>query len=245
VPLVPIVVVIVLLLNSGGSNSPSNGTAGVLQPVASAPVAATASATQPVRYEVARVITATLARYTPDGSPLALEGTRTSFGSPVMLLVRKNEGAWLGVVAFQAGNNKLAWVQRSAVKISYVSWHIDVNLDKRKLQVFDGRQLEQTFRVAVGKPTAPTPTGTFAVTDRLTTGDPTGPYGCCILALSAVAPHTIQGWDGGDRVAVHSTPDTSTIGDAISHGCIHVTLPEGQWLIDHVPLGSPTVIRSD
>jgi lipoprotein-anchoring transpeptidase ErfK/SrfK len=243
VPLVPIVVVVVLLLNSGGGTSNKNCDAGVLQPVASAPAAAAVSA--PVRYEVAQVITKTLVRSTPDGAPLALEGTKTSFGSPVELLVRKSEGAWLGVVAYQAGNNKLAWVQRSAVKISYVSWHIDVDLDKRKLQVFDGRQLEQTFRVAVGKPTAPTPTGTFAVTDRLTTGDPTGPYGCCILALSAVAPHTIQGWDGGDRVAVHSTPDTSTIGDAISHGCIHVTLPEGQWLIDHVPLGSPTVIRSD
>ena len=39
--------------------------------------------------------------------------------------------------------------------------------------------------MAIGTPGAPTPTGRFAVTDRLVTNDPAGPYGCCILALSA------------------------------------------------------------
>ena len=100
------------------------------------------------------------------------------------------------------------------------------------------------FTIAIGRPTAPTPTGYFQVTDRLDTHDPTGPYGCCILALSAEAPHAIQGWDGGNRIAIHSTPETSSIGLPVSHGCMRLTLPEGQWLIDHVPLGTPTIIRS-
>ncbi len=107
----------------------------------------------------------------------------------------------------------------------------------------DGRVL-QRYTVAVGMPSAPTPTGTFAVTDRLLTHDPTGPYGCCILALSAVAPHAIQGWTGGNRIAIHSTPETSSIGHAVSHGCVRLTLPEGRWLVDHIPLGTPVVISS-
>ena len=80
--------------------------------------------------------------------------------------------------------------------------------------------------------------------DRLTTGDPSGPYGCCILALSAKAPHAIQGWNGGDRIAIHSTPDTGSIGLPVSHGCLRLTLAEGRWLIDHIPLGTPTIISS-
>ena len=71
-----------------------------------------------------------------------------------------------------------------------------------------------------------------------------GPYGCCILALSAKAPHVIQDWSGGDRIAIHSTPETETIGEAVSHGCVRLTLAEGQWLINHIPLGTPAVITS-
>ena len=100
------------------------------------------------------------------------------------------------------------------------------------------------FTVAVGAPADPTPTGRFAVTDRLLTGDPSGPYGCCILALSARAPHAIQDWSGGNRIAIHSTPESSSIGQAISHGCIRLTLPEGRWLLNHIPLGTPTYIKT-
>jgi lipoprotein-anchoring transpeptidase ErfK/SrfK len=100
------------------------------------------------------------------------------------------------------------------------------------------------FTVAIGRPDAPTPTGRFAVTDRLRTGNPGGPYGCCILALSAHSPHTIQGWTGGDRIAIHSTPDVSSIGQAASHGCVRVTLAQGRWLLAHIPLGTPTLISS-
>ena len=100
------------------------------------------------------------------------------------------------------------------------------------------------FVVAIGKPTAPTPTGRFDVTDRLNTGDPTGPYGRRILALSAQAPHAIQGVDGGNRIAIHSTPETSSIGQAVSHGCMRLTLAEGRWLLHDIPIGTPAVINS-
>ena len=107
----------------------------------------------------------------------------------------------------------------------------------------NGKAVER-YTIAVGAPTSPTPTGRFAVTDRLTTGDPQGPYGCCILALSALAPHAIQGWSGGNRIAIHSTPETSSIGQPVSHGCMRLTLAEGRWLLDHIPLGTPTVIST-
>jgi lipoprotein-anchoring transpeptidase ErfK/SrfK len=94
------------------------------------------------------------------------------------------------------------------------------------------------YTIGVGASWTPTPTGRFAVTDRLTTGDPGGPYGCCILALSATAPHAIPGWPGGNRIAIHATPATQTIGQPDSHGCLHVTQGEARWLILHVPIGT-------
>jgi lipoprotein-anchoring transpeptidase ErfK/SrfK len=108
--------------------------------------------------------------------------------------------------------------------------------------VIEDGEVRQRYTIAVGGPDAPTPTGRFAVTDRLATHDPTGPYGCCILALSAHSPHAIQGWSGGNRIAIHSTPDTASIGQPVSHGCMRLTLAEGQWLLSHIPLGTPTFV---
>ena len=109
--------------------------------------------------------------------------------------------------------------------------------------MLENGHVREKYKVAIGRPTAPTPTGRFAVTDRLNTGDPSGPYGCCVLALSAESPHAIQGWGGGNRIAIHSTPETSSIGLPVSHGCLRLTLPEGRWLLQHIPLGTPTIIR--
>jgi lipoprotein-anchoring transpeptidase ErfK/SrfK len=107
---------------------------------------------------------------------------------------------------------------------------------------YEGRVVKR-YTVGIGASWAPTPTGRFAVTDRLTTGNPGGPYGCCILALSATAPHAIPGWAGGNRIAIHATPATETIGQPDSHGCLHVTQDEAKWLIFHVPIGTRIAIR--
>jgi lipoprotein-anchoring transpeptidase ErfK/SrfK len=138
----------------------------------------------------------------------------------------------------------VGWIPAASASLDRVTWELDVSLSARRLTVLNRGRVLARYRVAVGSPQAPTPTGRFAVTDRLLTGDPAGPYGCCILALSAHSPHAIQGWTGGDRIAIHSTPDAASIGEAASHGCVRVTLAEGRWLIGHVPLGTPTLVST-
>jgi hypothetical protein len=186
-------------------------------------------------------------RATPGGAPIAAQPTTTPFGSPVAYLVRRIRGEWLGVLSPLAGNGKLGWLPAADAVLSAVDWKLEVDLARRRLTVLHRGRVAKVFTIAIGRATAPTPTGVFAVTDRLATGDPEGPYGCCILALSAQAPHAIQDWSGGNRIAIHSTPPDTywTIGQPVTHGCMHVTLPQGQWLIDHIPLGTPTIIRSD
>lgn len=193
---------------------------------------------------VARVRHATPMRAAPGGRVFAQLGTRTGFGSPDVVWVVRHQSGWLGVVSPLAGNGRLGWIRQSATRLHRVPWEITVSLGARKVTVLDHGHVVHRYTVAIGAPDAPTPTGRFAVTDLLSTGDPTGPYGCCIVALSAKSPHAIQGWDGGDRIAIHSTPETSSIGEAVSHGCMRLTLPEGQWLLDHIPLGTPTLINS-
>jgi hypothetical protein len=183
-------------------------------------------------------------RVAPGGRVLAQIGTHTAFGSPTTFLVVRQSGGWLGVVSTDAGNGRIGWVERSAVSLGRVHWQLRVSLSARRLTVLENGKTLRRYSVAVGRPDAPTPTGRFAVTDRLATHNPAGPYGCCILALSAHSPHQIQGWSGGNRIAIHSTPDSGSVGQAVSHGCVRVTLAEGTWLLGHIPLGTPAVIRS-
>ncbi len=194
---------------------------------------------------VALVQHATVMRSSPGGHVYAKVPLHTEFGSPDAMWVVRTSGPWLGVVSPIAGNGKVGWIPAAVAALGRVNWELQVALSKRELTVLHDGQAVAHYSIAVGAPTAPTPTGRFAVTDRLNTGDPTGPYGCCILALSAEAPHAIQDWSGGNRIAIHSTPETSSIGQPVSHGCMRLTLPEGRWLLNHIPLGTPTVIRSD
>jgi hypothetical protein len=247
VPAVPIV--LALVLTSGQAGAPAATTTRPFIPVS--PPTPRRAATNPgpaipagPGTLVALAVHPTTLRTAPRGRPIAPLATRTQFGSPQAMWVRSRRGDWLGVVSPLAGNGRLGWIPAAAVTFDRVTWQLDVSLSARKLTVReDGRVLER-YTVAVGATESPTPTGAFAVTDRLRTGDPGGPYGCCILALSAKSPHAIPGWTGGDRIAIHSTPETESIGQPDSHGCVRVTLAEGRWLLAHVPLGTPALISS-
>ncbi|MGZ4169655.1 MAG: L,D-transpeptidase [Solirubrobacteraceae bacterium] len=259
--IVPLVPILVALTMGGSGGSAAVLTSAVTLPAPRfAPAPATPAATpaapspspQPAGLTlppgrgalVALLRHATALHASPGGHVLAKLPMKTGFGSPQAMWVVRHSGRWLGVISSTAGNGHVGWIPASAVSLSRVNWELKVSLSARRLTVLDNGQVKQRYTVAIGAPDAPTPTGRFAVTDRLLTGDPAGPYGCCILALSAKAPHAIQDWSGGNRIAIHSTPETETIGEAVSHGCVRLTLAEGQWLINHIPLGTPTLISS-
>ncbi len=253
IPAVPVAIGVAIgLAQSGSGRAAAVTTTAGFTPVASSPSPPPAKPRAPALPAVptgpgalvAFVKHPTTLRATPGGRSLAHLTTRTQFGSPEALLVVRRVPGWLDVVATQAGNGRTAWIAQGAASLSRETWELKVSLSDRRLTILnDGRVIER-YTVAIGQPGAPTPTGRFAVTDRLLTGNPGGPYGCCILALSAHSPHVIQGWTGGDRIAIHSTPDSASIGEAASHGCVRVTLAEGRWLLAHIPLGTPTLISS-
>jgi lipoprotein-anchoring transpeptidase ErfK/SrfK len=98
--------------------------------------------------------------------------------------------------------------------------------------------------VGVGRPENPTPEGRFTVTDKLRWSVPGSPYGCCVLALSGHQPNLPADWPGGDRLAVHATPDLASIGGAGGLGCLRARPRQARWLIETIPLGAPVFVRS-
>jgi lipoprotein-anchoring transpeptidase ErfK/SrfK len=172
-------------------------------------------------------------------------GSRTEFGSPRVLGVATRRGDWLGVVTTERPNNRLAWVRRGSrgLKLRRTRWSLHADLSARSLVLRKAGRRVMRIVVAVGRPGSETPTGRFAVTDKLS-GPRFGPYyGCCILALSGRQPNTPPGWTGGNRLAIHGTDSPSSIGAAASAGCLRAADAPLRVLMRKVPLGTPVFIR--
>jgi hypothetical protein len=182
----------------------------------------------------------------PFGRVLARVGSRTPFGSPRALgVVTTRRGRWLAVTDASADNNRIVWVDARGGGLRYARTQLElqVDLSSRTLVVRRGRAVIRRASVGVGRRGSPTPTGRFAVTDKLNGNAYSAAYGCCILALSAIQPNLPAGWSGGNRIAIHGTLSSSDFGRAVSAGCMHASDADLRYLMRIVPLGTPVVIR--
>jgi hypothetical protein len=177
--------------------------------------------------------------------PVARLGSRTPFGSPRALAVFTRRGRWLGVTDAELPNGRLGWIDGGTGGIAYsrTPLEVEVDLSSRTLLLRRDGVVIHSATVGVGRPDSPTPTGRFAVTDKLDGHAYSSYYGCCILALSATQPNLPAGWSGGDRIAIHGTPSAGDFGHAVSAGCIHARDDDLRYLMRRVPLGTPVVIR--
>jgi hypothetical protein len=182
----------------------------------------------------------------PFGPVVARVGATTSFGSQRALgVVATQEGRWLAVTEPGVAGNHVVWVDGRAggLRYSRTPLELDVDLSQRTLTVRRGSTVVRRVSVGVGAAASPTPTGRFAVTDKLSGPSFSTAYGCCILALSAVQPNLPRGWTGGNRVAIHGTLSATDFGRAVSAGCVHAPDATLRYLMRTVPLGTPVVIR--
>ena len=185
-------------------------------------------------------------RARPNGRVLARAGASTEFGGARVLSVAARRGSWLGVVATEMPNGQLAWVNRKnpALHLRRTAYSLHVDLSGRRLELRRHGRRVRRITVAVGRPGSETPTGRFAVTDKLN-GRSFGPYyGCCVLALNGHQPKLPAGWSGGDRLAIHGTNSPGTIGAAASAGCLRAGDADLEVLMRRVPLGTPVFIRN-
>ncbi len=185
-------------------------------------------------------------RSRPRGNVVTSLGRRTEFGSPTTLAVARTRGRWLGVVTTHLPNGKLGWVDRRESPLRYSRTRVSLVLDlsARRLVLKRGDRAVRKMTVGVGRPSSPTPVGRFAVTDNLSGPAYSPYYGCCILALSAHQPNLPPDWTGGDRIAIHGTNDSSSIGLASSAGCPRASDADLRVLMRRVPLGTHVFVRS-
>lgn len=191
----------------------------------------------------ARVVRPTVLRARPGGRPVVQVPLQTPFGSPQIMAVVGRRPGWLGVLHPSMPNGRAGWIPARAARLQARPLSIEVDLSRRLASVRVRRKVVDRFRVGVGRPGSPTPTGRFAVTDRLLPGSGL-PYGCCILALSGRQTSLPPGWSGGDRLAFHGVADEARVGQATSAGCLHVRERDLRTLIRTVRAGAPVTIRA-
>ena len=207
----------------------------------------TAAAPKPLGYTVARVRAgrSISLRAKPGGAPTKTLGARTEFGSKRVLGVVQVRGRWLGVTVPDRPNGKLGWIdgRSEAIVRDRTKVSLRADLSRRTLELRVGRRVVDRMSVTIGRPGSSTPTGRFAVTDKIA-GNRYGPYyGCCILALSGTQPNLPAGWRGGNRLAVHGTNAPGAIGKAASAGCLRGGDRDLRKLMRRVPVGTPVFVR--
>ena len=173
---------------------------------------------------------------------LAVPGTST-FGFRQAFLVLDERGDSLHVLVPGRPNGSTGWVRRADVELQTVDHEVEVNLETRTLTLRSGGTVVLETTVAIGAPDAPTPTGRFFVTDLLDTGDPNDDYGPYAIGLSGYSNELTEFAGGDGQIGVHGTNEPSSIGQAVSHGCVRVPNDIITTLATTVPVGTPVTIH--
>ena len=237
---------VVLLSGEGGSSSAADAGDGtrpfvpreeaIGEPFPSEPESA-------YRYPIAIVERSTVLMDGPGGEPKVRISAKTEWDSPRVLSVVERQGEWMAVLVPELDNGEVGWVHDDQIaRLDTVGWAIKADISKRVLEVERDGEVIRRLKIGVGRKDHPTPIGRYAVTDKLSVTDPGSPYGCCVVALTGHQTKLPEGWPGGDRLAVHATPDVSGLGEAVSLGCMRADPEDARWMMDEVPLGTPVFV---
>jgi L,D-transpeptidase catalytic domain len=113
---------------------------------------------------------------------------------------------------------------------------IVVSLEDRKLALVEDGQVKKVYSVAVGKPSTPSPAGTFTIERRIM--NPTYHHGGKTVLPG---PHNPVGtrWMGLSipGYGIHGTNEPHSIGKAASHGCIRMARADLEELYPLVAVG--------
>jgi len=99
----------------------------------------------------------------------------------------------------------------------------------RLLEFYEGTQRICSYPIAVGKISTPTPPGHYIIATK--TMYPGGVFGSRWLGLSI--PH----------YGIHGTNNPSSIGQAVSKGCIRMHNHDVEYLYQIVEIGTPVTIQ--
>ena len=134
-------------------------------------------------------------------------------------------------------------------KLGYV---IVVSKPDRTLKLYapvkDKAKVVKEYRVAVGAPSFPTPSGLFTIVSMQTNPWWYPPTSTWAKGSEPIPPGPSNPlgtrWMGLDRedVGIHGTPDSGSIGGYASHGCVRMLISQAEALYSRVAVGTPVVI---
>ena len=103
---------------------------------------------------------------------------------------------------------------------------IHVDVEQKRLTLFQGNELLNSWTIATGAWDTPTPVGVFTITHRFS-GEMCG-FGTCFLGLNVP-------WG---NYGIHGTNKPESIGSNASHGCIRMKVEDAETLYAIVPNGT-------
>ncbi len=110
-----------------------------------------------------------------------------------------------------------------------IPYAITVSISGRTLTLYDNEGVQKVYPIAVGRMLFDTPVGEFVIVNRAP--NPGGPYGTMWLSLSKKS------------YGIHGTNDPSSIGKAVSRGCVRMYNHDVEELAAIVPNGTSVSIR--
>jgi hypothetical protein len=182
----------------------------------------------------------------------------TTFAPPQPLVfgVVERQGDWIEVLVPVRPNGTTGWLRADDAEVSRTSLSVEVSLTERRVRVVRDGVEEFAAPVAIGRPSTPTPTGEFYVTDLVPSVNPAGGYGPIALALNgysevmdAFAGESGTGPSGAAApdaiapvLALHGTNRPDSVGRAMSNGCPRLYNDDVLRLAELVPAGTPVRI---
>lgn len=179
------------------------------------------------------------------GTRLGTLPASTSYlGQPMAAWVRETspDGAWGRVTVPWYGSSRAGWARIDSFARSSTRTMVVADLSSRRIRVLRGCETLFSVPMAVGAASSASPTGKFFVTDRVQVPASQPQFGSFAFGLSAVQPNVPAGWTGGDQMAIHGTNDPSSIGRAVSAGCLRVSERTLGRLQPLLRPGTPVVI---
>lgn len=113
--------------------------------------------------------------------------------------------------------------------IETIPYRIDVSTNKRTLTLTRNGVVQKVYPIAVGRMLHETPYGQFIIINKAP--NPGGPFGTMWMSLSK------------QHYGIHGTNDPSSIGKAVSRGCIRMYNNDVEELARTVPIGTPVYIH--
>ena len=109
-----------------------------------------------------------------------------------------------------------------------MNYSIFIDRKNHILILYDGYDVVKTYPVAVGKPTTPTPTGSFFIINKAI--NPGGSFGVRWMGLDTPG------------IGIHGTNKPESIGKSASNGCIRMQNKDILELSNTVDIGTPVDI---